>query len=265
MTSQGQRRKRLPKQNLSVSMFIAIFNGKAFVVITVTMTFKGCTLLKEASFYCDGDQIWLGKGDHQVPLWQLPDGCWEAWLVCAGLGESMLLLGQKLRNHLNIWGCELTQWEGIGLLSWGWHTHVFPFSKVLSPQKSHWSYKSVKPKFLCQRFCFNFFHNLSLSDLIVCSTHLVTEAFTASFICDRSLVHLGSSWKNKILFFLLPVSRLELKLPSAEKMCKDCSAVLSGIVRKGWLAGISYNTVVLHIQHWPWSPTSAQGFFCYFQ
>lgn len=45
------------------------------------------------------------------------------------------------------------------------------------------------------------------------------------------------------------------------KMCKGCSAVLSGIGRKGWLAGISCNTVVLHMQHWPQSPTSAHGFF----
>lgn len=137
MTSQGWRGRWLPRQNVSVSiLFIAIFSGKALVAITITTKFKGCILLKEASFDCDRDQILLGKGDHQVPSCQLSDGSWEVWLAPAGLWESVLLLALNCRNHLNIWGCELTQWEGFGLLSWGWHTHVFSFSRVLPPKKS---------------------------------------------------------------------------------------------------------------------------------
>lgn len=72
------RGKRLPKQNLSVTiLFIAIFSGKAFVGITVTMKFKGCILLKETFFNCDRDQIWLGKGDANSSIsCQLSDDCW---------------------------------------------------------------------------------------------------------------------------------------------------------------------------------------------
>lgn len=103
MSSRGQRGKRLSRQNLSVpTLFIAIFSGKAFADIPATITFKGCILLKEASFYCDKDQISLGKGDHQVPSCQLSDDCWEVLLAPAGLWESVLLLAQKCGNHLNI-------------------------------------------------------------------------------------------------------------------------------------------------------------------
>lgn len=113
-----EEEKDFSSKMLSVFILpIAIFSGKAFVGITATMKFKDCILLEEASFYCDRDQIWLGKGDHQVPSCQLSDGCCEVWLVLAGLWESVFLLAQEFRNCLNIWGCELIQWKGFGLLT----------------------------------------------------------------------------------------------------------------------------------------------------